>query len=127
MVQAPQQQQPPPPGRYQQYRSTVKFATPADGRKKIAIAVIAIGILGLLWGLFATPQSKVSPELGLLGPSESELVTIICSPCDPAAAKGIVGDENYFGSPARDRFVVRATGSQISQMEHLSWVKYIAN
>lgn len=132
MVQAPQQppqqqQQRQPPVRYPQYGNTVKFATPADGRRKIAIAAIIIGVLGLLWGIFATPQSKVSPELRLLGPDEGRLVTIICSQCDPAAAKAVVGEDNYFGSPAPDRLVVRATGSQISQMESVGWVKYISN
>lgn len=110
---------------YPQYGGIVRKAED-DGRKKIAMAVIVLGLLGVVWGLVAAPQGKVSPELRLLGPDESKLVTIICSPCEPNAAKAIVGDENFFGSPAPDRFVVRATGAQISQMESLGWVKYIA-
>ncbi len=91
------------------------------------MAAIALGLLGLVWGLVvAPPHAKVSPELQTLGQSESRLVTVICSPCEPAAAKAIVGDGNFFGSPAQDRFVVRATGTQISEMENLGWVKYIA-
>lgn len=129
-------QQAPPPSpqrplmRYTQYGGgTVGAVQPGndDARRSIALAAIAIGVLGLIYGLFATPQGRVSPELiGSLGPSESKLVTVICPQCEPAAAKAIVGEENYFGSPARDRLVVRATGAQISQMENLDWVKYVA-
>lgn len=110
---------------YPQYGRVVR--RPEDnGRKKIALAVIALGVLGVVWGLVAAPQGKVSPEVKALGQSESRLVTVICSPCEPAAAKAIVGEENFLGSPAADRLMVRATGSQISQLEGLGWVKYIA-
>lgn len=97
-----------------------------DGRKKIVMAVIALGVLGVVLGLVTAPQGKVSPELKAVGAGERQLVTVVCSPCEPAAAKAVVGAENFFGSPATDRFVVRATGAQISRMEDLDWVKYIA-
>ncbi len=92
----------------------------------MAIAIIILGIIGIAWGIFGAPRSKVSPDLELLGRGESKLVTLICSPCDISAAKAVVGNENYIGSPAQDRLVVRATGAQISQLEDLGWVQYIA-
>ncbi len=92
----------------------------------MAIVIIILGIIGMAWGVFGTPQSKVSPGIGLLGSGESRLVTLICSPCDISAAKSVVGNENYVGAPAQDRLVVRATSAQISQFKDLDWVQYIS-
>lgn len=94
--------------------------------KMIAIVIIVLGIIGMVWGTFGTPQSKVSPGIGLLASGESRLVTLICSPCDISAAKRVVGNEDYIGAPAQDRLVVRVTGAQISQLEDLAWVQYIS-
>lgn len=97
-----------------------------DTVRKMAIAIIVLGIIGIVWSIFGAPRSKVSPDLELLGPDESKLVTLICSPCDISAAKAVVGNYDYIGAPAQDRLVVRATGAQISQLKDLEWVQYVA-
>lgn len=133
MVQRPTSLQQQPPQRqqpigYPQYIDTAAAFKKSmrNVLKMIAVAVIVLGIIGMVWGTFGTPQSKVSPGIGLLGPDESRLVTLICSPCDISAAKSVVGNDDYIGAPAQDRLVVRATGAQISQFEDLGWVQYIS-